>query len=76
MNFHAIQYIINLQSPCHSLGTGGFGTIIKAIQRATNNTCAIKTITQSGLSDKFLHHEIDIMKSIQHVRLKIRLTFS
>lgn len=52
----------------HSLGAGGFGTVVKAIQRATNDTCAVKIITRSGLSDKFLHREINIMKLIQHVR--------
>jgi serine/threonine protein kinase len=53
-----------------SLGTGGFGTVVKAIQRATNDACAVKIITRSGLSDKYLYREIDIMKSIQHVGLK------
>ncbi|KAG2050207.1 kinase-like protein [Suillus hirtellus] len=49
-----------------TLGTGGFSTVVKVIQHATHNTCAIKIIMRSGLSDKFWYREIDIMKLIQH----------
>ncbi|KAL0242458.1 hypothetical protein GEMRC1_005021 [Eukaryota sp. GEM-RC1] len=48
------------------IGTGRFGTVRKAIQKATNQTVAIKVVKKSKVDYSKLLREINVMRNMSH----------
>ena len=72
-NFHKVHNILSLYEFKKQLGSGSYGTVYKAVSKASGETLAIKVIRKEQKAEREWHvlmqSELQMLKELNHPNL-------